>query len=350
MNWARRLRWHVAVPAIAALMAIAALPAAAQAAGLPGPGAGPKVPVFKGITGLITGPTAPQQAAVLPLIGTTPAVAATGDTQFPAIFGYTGSDTHVYVAAVSSPGQAQSLGGRLIGGPGHVFLPAPLGPGVAGPFGRGLDNALWTITGLTPSGSPVWGSLGGVLTSRPGVAAGALSVTGGEAIDVVVRGADGAVWDREITGTAVQGWRGLGGRVLAGSGPAAVNVGGTLYVLVLGTDGTVWVKQSTDGAHWSGWRSLGGRATGDVGVASPAPGVGVVFVRGLDKATWYKEFAGTTPGVTPAWHTLGGKLTSGVGAGSASDGATWALALGLDNHIWMRTGTWPALGPWTKLF
>jgi hypothetical protein len=175
-------------------------------------------------------------------------------------------------------------------------------------------------------------------------------VPGGEAVDAVVRAGDGSVWDREITSTTVRPWRDLGGRTLAGSGPAAVNVRGALYVLAVGTDGTMWDNRSTDGTHWSGWHSLGGRASGDVGVATPAPGVGVVFVRGPDNALWYKEFAGTTPGVSSGWHSLGGQLTSGVGAGSATNGSTWTLVLGPDNHIWKRSGTWPKLSPWTSLF
>jgi hypothetical protein len=346
MNWAKRRRWQVAVPVLAALaaMAVAALPAAAQAAGPPGPGTGSKVPVFRGIPGLTAGPAVAQQAPVPPLAGATPAVAGTGDTTIPVIFGYTGSDGHDYEAPLASPADTISLGGRFVGGPGLAFVPAPIGPGVA-PFGRGTDNALWGF-GIT---SAAWSSLGGVLTSRPGVAAGALSVTGGEAIDAVIRGTDGAVWDRELT-TVVGPWRSLGGRALAGSGPAAVNVGGTLYALLIGTDGAVWVTHSTDGAHWSHWGSLGGRGSGDVGVASPAPGVGVVFIRGTDNATWFNEFAGTTPGVSPGWHSLGGKTTSGVGAGSAPDGSTSILMLGTDNRIWHRTGTWPTLGAWGKLF
>ena len=345
MNWTRRLRWRVTVPVAAlAALAAAALPAAAQAAGPPGPGAGPGVRAFGGIAGRTASPAAPLQAApVPPLAGDTPAVAWTGGAF---IFDYTGSDKHDYEANLTSPTQAVSLGGTLVGGPGLSFVPAPLGPGWTGPFARSGDNALWVLLFTSPRS---WASLGGGLTSRPGVAAGALSVSGGEAVDAVIRGSDGAVWDRELT-TAAGPWRGLGGRVLAGSGPAAVNVGGTLYVLALGTDGTVWANKSTDDAHWSGWHSLGGRASGDVGVASPAPGVGVVFVRGLDNVLWYKEFAGTTPGVTPGWHSLGGQLTSGVGAGSAANGSTWALVLGPDNHIWKRSGTWPNFSPWTRLF
>ena len=319
MNWARRLRWQAAAPAVAALAALAAgaLPAAARTAG-----------------------PAAAQAMVLPLAGATPAVAVWRDPLFEGfMYDYTGSDKHVYQVFPKPTGE-ESFGGTLVGGPGLVFVSPGQGTAL---FARGTNNALYQNTGTS------WQSLGGVLTSRPGVAAGALSVSGGEAVDAVIRGSDGAVWDRELT-TAAGPWRGLGGRVLAGSGPAAVNVGGTLYVLIVGTDGAVWVRHSTDGAHWSGWRSLGGRGSGDVGAASPAPGVGVVFVRGPGNALYYKEFAGTTAGVTPGWHSLGGKLTSGVGAGAAPDGQTAVVMLGPDNHVYGRIGTWPALGNWARPF
>jgi hypothetical protein len=305
------------------------------------------VPAFRGIHGLTAGPAAAPRAPVLPLAGATPAVAA-GDPSAPLIFAYTGSDSHAYFAPLTSSVTAtQSLGGSLIGGPGLVFVPGIGGSSAfTDAFARGPNNALFLFTG----GSPAWFSLGGTLTSRPAAGAGALSVTGGEAEDAVVRGPDGAVWDREGTAAGPKPWRSLGGRTLAGSGPAAVNVGGTLYVLALDTTGTVFVNRSTDGAHWSGWRSLGGTASGDIGAATPAPGVGVVFVRGPGNALFYKEFAGTTPGVTPGWHSLGGSLTSGAGAGSVPHGKTAVVVLGPDGHIFARAGTWPAFGNWTRLF
>jgi hypothetical protein len=351
MNWTRRLRWQVAVPVLAGLAALAAaaLPAAAQAAGPSGPGAEPKVPVFRGIHGLTAGSAAAQAAPVAPLAGDTPAVAATGNSSEPLVFAYTGSDKHFYFAPLApSVTATHSLGGSLVGGPGTVFDQAP-GGWFTDAFARGSGtNALYVYTG----GTPAWFSLGGSLTSRPGAAAGKLSVPGGNAEDAVVRGPDGAVWDREqvavtFSSSTLKPWRSLGGRTLAGSGPAAVNVGGTLYVLAIGTTGTVWADKSTDGAHWSGWHSLGGRGTGDVGAASPAPGVGVVFIRGTDNVLWYNEFAGTTPGVSRGWHSLGGQLSSGAGAGSKPGGATAVLALGSSGHIYMRTGTWPKLAGWT---
>jgi hypothetical protein len=334
-------------------MVAAALPAAAQAAVPPRPGAGPNVPVLKGVPGRVASPAA-AQAPVLPLAGATPAVAATGDPSAPFVFAYAGVDKHAYRAPLTSPASEESLGGVLVGGPGLAFVPASVGgPTVTGPFVRGSDNVLWAFNGFTSGGSPRWQSLGGVLTSRPGVAAGTLpSAFGGsgKAVDAVIRANNGTVWDRMDFGGAKL-WHALGLGVMAGSGPAAVNVGGTEYVLAIGTDGSVWVQQHPTGdGPYSAWKSLGGHGSADVGVASPAPGVGIVFVRGTDGAVWYNEFAGTTAGVTPGWHSLGGKLTSGVGAGSAPDGSTAVLVLGTNGRIYKRTGTWPTLGDWTVLF
>jgi hypothetical protein len=299
-------------------------------------------------TAMAAAPTAARAAPAIapPQPGVTPSVAATGAASPAASLFYTGSDRQVYSAPLLPPGSARATGGRLVGGPGSTFIP----PGSVGahsrPFflaGRGTDNALWAFMGISPTGSPLWVSLGGRLTSRPGAAAGALSVTGGEALDLVARGRDGAVWDRESTATTARPWVSLGGQVLAGTGPAAVNAGGTLYVLAVGLDHALWVTRSTDGAHWSAWRSLGGRVAGDVGAATPSPRVAVAFARGADNAAWYNEFAGSTTGVSPGWHTLGGRLTAGVGAGSAPDGMTWAVTLGTDNRVWQASGMWPAL-------
>ena len=190
MNWARRLRWQVAAPVLAALAAMTA---------------------------------AALQAPVLPLGGDTPSVA--GNPTVPLVFGYTGSDSHLYSAPLTSSVTAtESFGGHLVGGPGTTFVPAGAGPAFTAAFARGaVSNALYVFDGFTSTGSPIWTSLGGTLTSRPGAGAGALSVSGGQAIDAVVRGPDGAVWDKEteIVANTVKPWRSLGGRTLAGSGPAA---------------------------------------------------------------------------------------------------------------------------------
>jgi hypothetical protein len=324
-----RVNWHLSSQRLRKALAVTACAAA-------------------GLTGLAAGPAASAQAAAAPpMPGDTPAVSATGLTSGPlANLFYTGTDSHVYAAGLPLSGPAASLGGRLTSGPATTTGTI---------FGWGPGNALWQYVGSNHQALDQWASLGGRLTSMPGAAAGALSVRGGQSLDVVVRGLNGAVWEREfnVATTTWRGWISLGGHVLSGTGPAAVNVGGTLYVLAAGTDYALWVTHSADGTHWSGWRSLGGRLTryvspADVGAATPASGVGVAFVRGADNAAWYTEFAGATPGVTPGWHNLGGALTSGVGAGSAAGGMTWAVVLGTDNHVWQCAGTWPALR-WSRV-
>ena len=337
-------RSAVLTSALLAATAMAAAPAAAQAASSSQPGATTGAPSATAMSG-VAARRGVALAVAPPQPGVTPSVAATGTANPAASLFYVGSDSQVYMAPLP-PGSARPTGGRLVGGPGSTFIP----PGAIRSHqryfflvGRGTDNALWAFDAITPQGFPLWVSLGGRLTSRPGAAAGALSVPGGEALDLVARGSDGAVWDRESTSTAYRPWVNLGGQVLAGTGPAAVNTGGTLYVLAVGLDHALWVTHSTDGTHWSGWRSLGGRAGSDIGAATPAPGV----ARGADNAAWYNEFAGSTAGVSPGWHTLGGRLTAGVGAGSAPGGMTWAVTLGTDNRVWQASGMWPALR-WSK--
>jgi hypothetical protein len=336
---ARKLSLRLGLPAFAAVAALAmtSAPGVAQTAGTPGPVANLQVHGFAAHA-----PTA-AAAVARPAAGVAPAVAWNGAGS-PAILFYTGSDGHAYFAPLVPSTSATSAGGHLVGGPGAAFVPAgDIGgsSGFAILFGRGTNNALYL------NGAPgKWFNLGGRLTSRPGVAAGSLGTS--EAIDVVVRGADGAAWLDHLT-TASATWRNVGGRVLAGTAPAAVNTGGTLYVLVVGTDHAVWVRHSTDASHWSGWTSLGGRLSAELGAATPSAGRGIVYARGGDNALWFNEFAGTTTGVTRGWHSAHGRITSGAGASSVGNGTgpTWAVALGNDGHIWANSGVWPA-HTWSK--
>ena len=81
---------------------------------------------------------------------------------------------------------------------------------------------------------------------------------------VLARGADGAVYERHLTGGAWSPWGSLGGS--AGSGPAAAAYGDTIHAFVTGTDGAVYENVLRAGS-WSGWTSLGGVAT-----SAPAAG------------------------------------------------------------------------------
>ncbi len=256
---------------------------------------------------------------------------------------YTGSDGAVYQAKLRpSPGRPVSLGGNVVGGPGPEFIP----PGSLAPltdlYVRGTDNELWLKQINPPSN---W--LSAPAPPRAGTTPGVVAPASNN-VSIFYTGSDGAVWDQETNYHGVTPWVSIGGRVLAGTGPAAVNAGGTVYVAAAGTDHALWADSTTNGSTWSGWHSLGGRIIGDPGVASPRAGVAVAFARGTNNAVWYAEFAGTTSGVSRGWHSLGGAVTSGAGATSVLGGSTWVAVLGSDNNVWTASGVWPAVHGWSR--
>ena len=76
---------------------------------------------------------------------------------------YAGTDGAVYLRNEVN-GSVTGLGGRLIGGPAVAQTAAGLAA-----FGRGTDNALWWSRQTTSGSWSSWQSLGGVITSQPGV-------------------------------------------------------------------------------------------------------------------------------------------------------------------------------------
>jgi hypothetical protein len=307
------------------------------------------------LTLVSAGPAAAQTQGPAP--GVTLGAAANG-TQAPKLF-YAGSDGGVWMHDLAQPGGSPvSLGGRLIGGPGVVWVPAGglFSAGAFVVFGRGADNALWWMY-QTTTGWSRWASLGGGITSKPTAYAAPASAGSSGAVAVYVRGRDGTVWFRALdrvtaSGPAWQPWRSIGGRLLAGTGPAAAQTSGGIFVAVVGTDRALWMATSLSGSPGHVWRSLGGQTTSDPAVTVPDQSllIGVAFVRGTDNAAWYNEFSGHTTGVAPGWHSLGGRLSSGVTAiptmVTVPPGPAYLVGLGTDNLAWMRTGTWPALRGW----
>lgn len=217
----------------------------------------------------------------------------------------------------------ESLGGVLTSGPGVCSWAS----GRLDVFVRGTDNALWHK--WYSGGWSGWESLGGVITSDPA----AVSWSNGR-IDVFARGTDNRLWHKWYQG-GWSGWESLGG-VLT-SGPAVCSwANGRLDVFVRGTDNALWHKWYQGG--WSGWESLGGVLTSDPAAVSWSNGRIDVFVRGTDNALWHKWYQGGWSG----WESLGGVLSSAPAVSSWANGRLDVFVRGTDNALWHKwySGSW----------
>ena len=211
------------------------------------------------------------------------------------------------------------------------------------PLGALDINALRATAGLPRPTFPVvaWGSLGGVLTSKPGVAA-----WSSNRLDAFVRGTDGQLWHRWWDGTRWNGWEPLGGQLYPGTGPAVASwAPGRLDVFVEGTDRQLWHRW-WDGTRWSDWEPLGGGLTSGPAASSWGPGRLDVIVAGTDHAVWHKWF---TAGVWRGWESLGGETTADPAIASSAPGLVDLFATGSDSQLEHKAYTAKGWGPWENL-
>ena len=192
----------------------------------------------------------------------------------------------------------QRLGGALTSAPSVAAESGRLNV-----FARGLDNALWHT--WYDSGRNKWSnweSLGGVLTSAPSAVWGryptsdpsGVGTTG--RLDVFVRGADNALWHKwyDMGSNSWSNWESLGGVLTSapsaarGTAPAMT---GRLDVLVRGADNALWHRWGDySSRRWSDWESLGGVLTSGPSAASVFTNRLDVFVRGADNALWHRWY------------------------------------------------------------
>jgi hypothetical protein len=210
------------------------------------------------------------------------------------------------------------------------------------PLGTLNINSMRASAGLPRPTFPTvrWGTLGGVLTSKPGVAA-----WSSNRLDAFVRGADGQLWHRWWDGTTWRGWEPLGGLLYPGTGPGVAAWGpGRLDVFVTGSDRQLWHKWF-DGHNWSGWEPLGGLLLAGPAAASWANGRLDVVVEGTDHAVWHKWYDGH---FWSGWETLGGLTTADPGIASPTAGRVDVFVEGTDNqlwHKWFDTSGWHSWQP-----
>jgi hypothetical protein len=227
-----------------------------------------------------------------------------------------------------------SLGGILTSPPSV----AAWGPNRLDVFGLGQDHALWHRwwDGTAWGG---WESLGGILTSPPSVVSWLPN-----RLDVFGLGQDHALWHRWWDGTAWGGWESLGG--VLHSPPAAVSWGpNRLDIFGIGTDNAVWHRW-WDGSNWGGWESLGGSLMSPVSAVSWGPNRLDLFALGTDHALWHRWWNGSSWG---GWESLGGVLTAPPEAVSWGPNRLDIFGIGLDTALWHRWWNGSSWGGWESL-
>jgi hypothetical protein len=232
-----------------------------------------------------------------------------------------------------------SLGGTLSSGPGV----ASWGATRLDAFVRGQGNDLWHASWNGAAWTPL-ASLGGVITSDPGAVS-----WGPNRIDVFARGQDNGLWHMWWNGTTWSGWYPMGGVLTSGAGVASWGAG-RLDVFARGQDNGLW-HMSWNGSSWSPWQSLGGVITSDPAAVSWGPNRIDIFARGQDNGLWHMSWNGSS---WSSWESLGGILTSGPDASSCATGHLDVFATGGNSALFQigfngRWSSWLSSGgQWTS--
>jgi hypothetical protein len=200
------------------------------------------------------------------------------------------------------------------------------------------------VTGR-PGTWTTWASLGGALTTAPGIA----SVAANK-FAVVGRGTDGAIWERVYDGSTWSEWASLGGYAWSNASIEADNVAGAwrYVVSVVGTDLSVWqVPTASMTARplgsWSSARSFSGHGLGNANTSAAFWSPKALSTAGGDHAVFL---------VDPAhnWGVgLGGNLTSTASVTRQPDGSVLVFARGADRALWMISYDASGAGTWTSL-
>ncbi|HEU5223867.1 MAG TPA: right-handed parallel beta-helix repeat-containing protein [Candidatus Lumbricidophila sp.] len=259
-----------------------------------------------------------------------------------------GTDNQLYQRAYNNGVWSQwaSLGGPNLG----TFVGSPEVISRAGRTDvlvRGTDDQLWNKNWTAAAGWSGWIALGGVLRDSPGAATDAAGN-----ITVHVRGTDNQIWQKVCSpGGVWSGWAAIGGPN-AGTfqgAPAVAARNGRTDVFVRGTDDQLWTKNWTSSAGWSGWIPLGGILADSPSAATDANGNITVHIRGTDNQIWQVYSAGTT---WSSWAALGGpnggKFT-GAPATTAIVGRTDIFVRGTDDQLWQKTWNASGWSGWTAL-
>jgi hypothetical protein len=310
------------------------------------------------VMGIMPVPAAGAAAAPPPAPGVTPGAVYVSPAENDVF--YTATDRTVWVKNLDNGALARVGNGLLVSAPSAIYDGSTVVV-----FGEGTDHKLWRSVRQATGGYGNWELLGGAITARPAAVAATLEPS---VYYVFVRGTDGAVYQAAGTssthGTA--SFTRVGGRVLAGTGPAAAyeEIGPaahgqapdppadeSTWVAVAGTNRALYVTQVGAFPISGQWQSAGGQTT-----ASPAltlyqaNGSLLAVVRGTDNAAYYRSVQSAG-----GWTSIGGRLNSGLVATiDGQTGTAYIYTLGTDNQVYQKTANLaaspPAFSPtWTKV-
>jgi hypothetical protein len=195
----------------------------------------------------------------------------------------------LWYAALSSSGTAtwNSLGGVCTASPAAIAWGSSSSLRLD-VFVRGSDGAVWQK--YYQNGWSGWIPLGGQLA--PGTGPAVASWSAGR-LDVFAEGTNGALWHKWWNGSKWSGWESLAGKLTASPAAMAFSSGGappyTYYinVFVRGADGAVWQKNWT-GTAWSSWHSFGGQVAANTGPAVTS--YFDLFVQGTDHKLYQMHY------------------------------------------------------------
>jgi hypothetical protein len=165
-------------------------------------------------------------------------------------------------------------------------------------------------------------------------------------VEVYARGMDGSLWFKYYDGTWHE-WGSLGrppGIELT-SDPSAASQSGWMTALVRGSDGAIWQKEWANN-RWQPWRSLGGVATAAPAIASPFPGRAEAYHRGTDGQLYLSVYEGGRWG---PWASLGAPppgLTADRPAAVSHWGILDVFARANGDTVWHRRWANGGWGAW----
>ena len=175
-----------------------------------------------------------------------------------------------------------TLGGGLLDPPAVVY-----GNGRYDVFARGLNNAVFQCTSVGNAFSP-WTSLGGALMGPPTAVA-----TASGSFVLFGRGTDQRIWTRSVGLQSTSDWVSLA--VPSGPDPGAAltdpvaicSSPSRVDLLVIGADQALWHRRRLNGV-WQSWRKLGAlRVLSKPAVTSSAPGRLDIAVYSTDGTLWH---------------------------------------------------------------